>query len=438
MTILFVCLEGEIVARLEARGSRVTLEYLEPWLSMSGAYPISQSLPLRPLPFAGAAVLNYLWGLLPDNARVLDTWGPLFQVSPRNPVSLLAHVGEDCAGAVQFAREERLQAVLGSSRSAPAVRWLDENELVQRIRHLAADAGAAREGAAEGQFSLSGAQAKTAFFYDSSSDRWGVPEGRTPTTHIFKPAANDFDGFAENEHFCLELARRVGLPSARTHWRLIGGIPTLIAERYDRIALDDRWVRIHQEDCCQALGIHPASKYESDGGPGFRDIMTLLESADDPTADRARLMRTACFIYLIAATDSHAKNYSLLLTRGVGRPSMRLAPLYDVASAWPYPKRIPVQKMKLAMRIGAYYRGRQIQTRHFEDLARSCRYPPEELRGSMMELAQVLPDEASALGASMRRQGVAGEITAILVDALAKRCRDVLSRILREPFRNER
>lgn len=40
--ILFVCLEGQVVARLEARGSRVALEYLEPWLSMPGAYPISE------------------------------------------------------------------------------------------------------------------------------------------------------------------------------------------------------------------------------------------------------------------------------------------------------------------------------------------------------------------------------------------------------------
>lgn len=434
--ILFVCLEGQVAARLEAQGSRVTLEYQEPWLSIRGAYPISQSLPLRPGPFAGAAVLNYLWGLLPDNARTLDAWGAQFQVSPRNPISLLAHVGEDCAGAVQFVREERLEAVLDSSRRAPAIEWLDEQELARRIRHLAADAGAVRESPAEGQFSLSGAQAKTAFHYDSGRDRYGIPQGRTPTTHIFKPVASDFDGFAWNEHFCLELARRVGLPAARTHCRSIGGIPTLIAERYDRVALDGRWVRIHQEDCCQALGVHPVSKYENEGGPGFRDIMTLLESADDPAADRARLMRTACFIYLIAATDSHAKNYSLLMARGADRPSMRLAPLYDLASAWPYAKRIPLQKMKLAMRVGNYYRLRQIQVRHFDDLARSCRYPPEELRGSLTELAQRLPDEATALGASLRGQTPAGGTVGTLVDAIDRQCREVHRRLLAAPERN--
>ena len=166
--------------------------------------------------------------------------------------------------------------------------------------------------------------------------------------------------------------------------------------------------------------------------------MALLESADDPNADRTRLMRTACFIYLIAATDAHAKNYSLLLTRGADRPSMRLAPLYDVASAWPYPRRIPVQKMKLAMRVGNYYRLRQIQPRHFDDLARSCRYPPEEVRGSLLELTQVLPDEAAALGASLRGLTTADETLGILVDAIDRQCREMVSRLAAAPARDRK
>ena len=36
--------------------------------------------------------------------------------------------------------------------------------------------------------------------------------------------------------------------------------------------------------------------------------------------------------YLVGATDSHAKNYSLLLDGA----SVRLAPLYDLASVFPY------------------------------------------------------------------------------------------------------
>jgi serine/threonine-protein kinase HipA len=65
-------------------------------------------------------------------------------------------------------------------------------------------------------------------------------------------------------------------------------------------------------------------------------------------------MSAAALTYFLGATDAHAKNYSLLYARGAQRPSLRLAPFYDIASAWPYARRIPPQKMKLAMRVGRH------------------------------------------------------------------------------------
>jgi serine/threonine-protein kinase HipA len=378
---------------------------------------------LRPGSHTGAPVINFLWGLLPDNERTLDAWGRLFQVSARNPVALLACVGEDCAGAVQFVREERLAEVLTTEKKAAKIEWLDDAELESRIRHLTQDAGATRESILEGQFSLSGAQAKTAFYFDRKARRWGIPQGRTPTTHILKPVGNGFDGFAENEHFCLTLAQRIGLPAANTEWQSIGGIPTLIAERYDRVQLAGRWHRIHQEDCCQALGIHPGSKYENEGGPGFKQIMSLLEGSDEPAVDRDRLMKTACLVYLLAATDAHSKNYSLLYSRGSNRPSMRLAPLYDVASAWPYPRRIPPQKIKLAMRIGRYYRIREIQPRHFEELAKACRYPADVLIAMLKDLSERLPDEGLAVLQAIQMKGMGQEVFVKLLDGLVAQCK---------------
>jgi len=338
-------------------------------------------------------------------------------------------VGEDCAGAVQFVREDRLHEVQGAADETPQVEWLEEAQLERRIQHLAHDTSAARESATEGQFSLSGAQAKTALYFDSRRGRWGVPRGRTPTTHILKPITNEFDAFDLNEHFCLTLARRMGLAAASTESLAIGGVRTLIAERYDRIRSGGRWQRIHQEDCCQALGIHPGSKYENQGGPGFAAIMTLLEGADEPEADRKRFMRTACLGYLLAATDAHAKNFSLLYSRGRERYSMRLAPLYDIASAWPYPNQIPLQKMKLAMRIGRHYRWREIRPRHFEELARSCRYSPDDLLATLGDLAARLPDEASALVAELRQTEIADEMLKRLLDGLATHCKNVADQL---------
>jgi serine/threonine-protein kinase HipA len=426
---LMVCLEGQVAGVLDASGSRTQFTYSDDWLVGSGAYPLSQSLPLRPGPHTGAPVINFLWGLLPDNERTLDTWGRQFQVSARNPMALLACVGEDCAGAVQFVREDRLDDVLASEKQAAKIEWLDDTELESRIRHLTEDAGATRESSLEGQFSLSGAQAKTALYFDRQRKRWGIPQGRTPTTHILKPVADGFDGFAENEHFCLALARRIGLAAATTEWQSIGGIPTLVAERYDRIQLAGRWHRIHQEDCCQALGIHPGSKYENEGGPGFAQIMSLLEGTDEPTVDRNRLMRTACLVYLLAATDAHSKNYSLLYSRGSNRPSMRLAPLYDIASAWPYPRRIPLQKTKLAMQIGRHYRIREIQPRHFEALAKACRYPADILIATLKELSEQLPDEGLAVLKEIQVRGMGRDALAKLLDGVAAQCKTTLRQL---------
>jgi serine/threonine-protein kinase HipA len=419
---LHVFLDGAVIGTLKMTGGRYSFSYTDDWLATAGAYPLSQSLPLRPIPHTGKAVVNFLWGLLPDNELTLATWARDFKVSARSPVALLSHVGEDCAGAVQFIREDRLGEFMYEESQPPQVKWLTEEDVAQRIRHLTNDAGAARESVTEGQFSLSGARAKTAFFYDHEGNRWGVPQGRTPTTHILKPISNDFDGFAENEHFCLALARSVSLSAARTEWRSFGGIPTLIAERYDRVQIGARWHRIHQEDCCQALGIHPGAKYENDGGPGIKQIMSLLNSSDDPLADRLRLFKSSCFVYLIAATDAHAKNFSLLYSRGVNRFSMRLSPLYDVASAWPYPRQIPVQKMKLALQVGRHYRLKEIQPRHFGSLAKSCGLSERAAIEVLKDLAIRLPQAATLLLESLQSSGMATKVLAKLVRGMTAQC----------------
>lgn len=423
---LFVCLEGEIAGTVQTDGSRASFAYAPEWLRAPGAYPLSHSLPLAATEHSGRQVLNFLWGLLPDNDRVLDTWARWFQVSARNPLALLAHVGEDCAGAVQFVTEERLPDVLRSASSAAEVEWLTDADLDSRMRQLVRD-GAAGRTAEEGQFSLAGAQTKMALYFDDAKGRWGIPRGRTPTTHILKPVANDFDGFAENEHFCLALARRIGLGAARSEWRHFADVPTLIVERYDRMQTGGIWRRIHQEDCCQALGVHPASKYESEGGPGLSDIMSLLDSTDAPETDRDRFMKAVCLNYLLAASDAHAKNFSVLYARGASRPSMRLAPFYDIASAWPYPKRLPVQKLKLAMRIGGHYRLREILPRHFHKLALTCNYSPSSLMATLQEMCAGLADEAAAVAADTGAKGEARAVLGRLVDGLAAQCRVVQS-----------
>ena len=93
----------------------------------------------------------------------------------------------------------------------------------------------------------------------------------------------------------------------------------------------------------------PTKKYQNEGGPSPPDIIELLRTySTDRESDVDTFVDALGFNWLIAGTDAHAKNYSLLLAEG---PNVRLAPLYDIASMLPY-KGIDVKKIKLAMKIG--------------------------------------------------------------------------------------
>ena len=79
-----------------------------------------------------------------------------------------------------------------------------------------------------GQFSLAGAQPKTALLLQNG--RWGIPSGRLPTTHILKPPTGQFDGHAENEHICLLLTRSLGLPTAQSKVMRFGEEIAIVTE----------------------------------------------------------------------------------------------------------------------------------------------------------------------------------------------------------------
>jgi serine/threonine-protein kinase HipA len=419
---LFVLADDRVMGVVyQGRDGRLSFTYDPGWQNDPDAFPLSLSMPLAVAQHEHGYVSAFLTGLLPDNETVLARWGQEFGVSRRNAFALLAHVGEDCAGAAQFVRPERLDALFPKPRTRQ-IQWLTVSDVAARLRALGSDAAAWRLAGDTGQFSLAGAKPKTALLCDGK--RWGVPWGRTPTTHILKPPTPDFDGIVENEHLCLRLAHTLGLVVAESRVERFDDQIAIVLERFDRVINARRIIRIHQEDTCQALGVSPTRKYENEGGPGAREVVELLRNySSNATEDVATFVDALIFNWLIAGTDAHAKNYALLLGRG-GR--VRLAPLYDLTSALPYPDTLDPRRIKFAMRIGREYVIRRVGPVHWTDLATMLRLNPEDLRRRVMSMTERTPDAIAEVRREAEEHGLTHPLIPRLETAIVARARELL------------
>ena len=348
-----------------ARG-RLTFTYDDAYIDEPNATPLSICMPLSSSPYSGKRVSSFLSGLLPDSDAVRARWAAEFATRD-TPFDLLANVGEDCAGAVQLVRDDRLPGI-----ASGGVRWMSDREVGDWIRTLRDDPAGWLHDGNSGQFSLAGAQSKFALHF--ADGKWGRAYGSSPTTHIIKLAANHFPQHEVNEHLTLRLARSVGLVAADSEIRSFDGEQVVVVARFDRIDLGNGLLRVHQEDMCQALGHPPEMKYENHGGPSAFDIARLLRSRSSaPEDDLQRFVDAIVFNWAIANSDAHAKNYSLLLSGS----QCRLAPLYDLASALPYVSPRPAaptlgelqgSRLKLAMSVAGVYRLADIRLRDWAEL----------------------------------------------------------------------
>jgi serine/threonine-protein kinase HipA len=411
---LLVVLDDVVAGTLERlQNGRLRFDYTEEYRERSRATPISLSMPTQVRSHSDRAITPWLWGLLPDNEAVLARWARQFHVSASSAFSLLAtQIGEDCAGAVRFAAPEKIDRVLARPGE---VTWLTEDEVGQRLRDLREDSTSWLGRSFTGQFSLAGAQAKTALLHKDG--RWGVPSGSAATTHILKPAVAGFDDHDLNEHLCLDAARRAGLVAVRTKVSRFGDESAIVVDRYDRREVAGEIIRIHQEDLCQALGLPPTRKYQNERGPGPADIAKLLRSAMSPrVADDAVWRFTDALIWnwLIAGTDAHAKNYSLLLAGD----QVRLAPLYDLASALPYD--VHERKLRLAMKIGGDYRVFPYRNT-WPEAAREFALDADALVGRVRVLAAIVPDVFADAARAKDVEALGRPLPTRLVDLVADR-----------------
>lgn len=378
---LNVLINNRLVGRLQKEPSgAVSFQYSQGWLEWEHAFPASLSLPLRAAAYRGAPVIAVFDNLLPDNDDIRRRVAERTGAEGTDPYSLLARIGRDCVGAMQFLPDGEAVDAGGGIQGEPLG---DED-----IEKLLAELKGAPLGINPDQdfrISIAGAQEKTALLHHEG--KWMRPIGTTPTTHIFKPQLGeiptstgtvDMTASVDNEHYCLALLGAFGLPVAHTEITTFGTRRVLVVERFDRQWLSDgRLLRVPQEDCCQALSVPSSQKYQNEGGPAATDIIRLLGASDDPSTDQKAFLAAQVIFWLIGATDGHAKNFSLFLRPGGG---FKLTPFYDVLSVQTAVDRghLNRRSFRLAMAAGTnrHYRIDEVLGRHFVQTAKAAGLGP--------------------------------------------------------------
>ena len=370
------------------------LRYEESWANADEGRALSLSLPFTAnFEHRGDVVTHYFDNLLPDSADIRRRLRSRFRARSTEAFDLLAAIGRDCVGAVQLLPPGDRPDGWNRVEAEP----LDEGQVGRTLAAVTSDAPLGLGEEDELRLSIAGAQEKTALL--RMGRRWYLPRGATPTTHILKlPLGRvgnmraDMSTSVENEWLCSRILRAFGLPVAATEMARFGETKVLVVTRFDRrwVGIDSgaetkarfkpsegAWIaRLPQEDFCQALGVGPERKYQSDGGPSMQDCLAVLASSESADEDRAIFILAQFVFWLLAATDGHAKNFSIRHRRG---GQFQLTPLYDVLSAWPIigdgPNLVPYQRARLAMGVKAgnmHHRLRDIQPRHWRRLANSA------------------------------------------------------------------
>src|SRR5215468_8346367 len=259
----------------------IEFRYDASWLTWSHTFPVSLSLPLREDRYVGSQVIAVFENLLPDNEDIRRRLAERVHAGGSDAYSLLAAIGRDCVGALQFLPAGEKPPTDSKVSGEP----ITATRIAQKLDGLGRAPLGIGDDDEDFRISIAGAQEKTALLLWKK--KWNIPHGSTPTTHILKPQIGvlrngiDLSNSVENEHLCMLLVQAFGLPAANTSIEDFDGTRALVVERFDRqLTRDKRLLRVPQEDCLQALGVPSVNKYEAHGGPGIHEILQLLKASD--------------------------------------------------------------------------------------------------------------------------------------------------------------
>jgi serine/threonine-protein kinase HipA len=384
------------------------LTYFEDWIADEQGRPLSLSLPFTAgnQPYRGKVVSDYFDNLLPDSRAIRERIAGRYKTGGTSPFELLATLGRDCVGALQMLPPDETPDDLEHIRARP----LNEADVALLLREITAPPlPGQHEPIDDLRLSIAGAQEKTALLRHDG--QWLLPEGSTPTTHILKLPLGlvgnmraDMRTSVENEWLCSKIVAAYGLPVANCEIATFENQKVLVVERFDRrFASDHSWIlRLPQEDMCQATGTPAAAKYEAEGGPGIQKVMEVLAGSEQAATDQRNFFMTQMVFWMLAATDGHAKNFSIAHLKS---NAYQATPLYDVLSAHPIigtgANLLPARRVKLAMAVrgkNAHYLIHEIRRSHWIAQGQRVTLAPDDVEEMIAILTDMTEEVVAQVG----------------------------------------
>ncbi|HGS4564597.1 TPA: HipA domain-containing protein [Vibrio cholerae] len=350
--------------------TNLSFSYSDEWLAYDSAFPLSLSLPLVKGECASFYALNFIHNLLPDLKEERFSLAQSVGVQSNDVFTLLSKVGHDCTGGISFTE----------SREPPKIGWKyreisasELNELVTQRKSFLPCFGDYRP-------CISGTQRKTTLM--KTNGRWYVPQGTAFSSHIVKYPMDvitqsnsvlDMSSSIENEFICTQIAKELGFKVPDIEIITAeSGTKALAVKRFDRCFGDGVVTRRHQEDFCQILGVPEHQKYQSENNLSVSKIVDVLSLSAQSKANNHDFFKFMILQCLLGATDGHLKNFSVHIDTG---GYYKLAPFYDLLSAYPAVSATGLNKRKLKLAMGLQasrgykYHISKICLRHIEQTA---------------------------------------------------------------------
>lgn len=309
--------------------------YSDEYISSEYCRPISISLPITEEKFTPEATRCFFESLLPEgfSRKAVANW---IKADENDYVTILSMLGRECLGAIKIVEDSEVKESPGYKRlNTSQVKKLAEEGATKSTQILM-----------KTHLSLAGATGKVGLYYDENKEKWYLPQGDAPSTHIVKQSHVRLEHIVLNEELCMLAAKEAGMDVIDSFIINTGDRKDseilFASKRYDRVMMGEKEINglpipklLHQEDFAQAMGVPAFEKYEKEQKHYLRKMFeTIRANCANPIAEQMKLWKMICFNFLIGNTDCHIKNFALLY--GENLNAISLAPAYDIVSTRVY------------------------------------------------------------------------------------------------------